>query len=345
MKNFKLILRSLFSNDACVQGGRTRPWYFAIPMFLIAMVLALVPIFVQTITRQGDSIVSSNSYQMDVASERFVEELNNKGITLEIKNHQLLVNGKVDDKEWNDKFTTKDPNGNNCYIHHHIDPTYPDDPTKASPDLGVYYVPSVYLDNSTKYNSIIYFPTEEEGKTMNRNYSMILFTEKTVIVYIYASSKNSNQSIGTIYGDYNSLDDGFKINDIKSWDEWKSFYRAAYNSNRLKLTWQTTLIMLAINAGITIFMGFMLWILTRGRNNLNWFGLWETQKISYWATISPAILTTGLGFLIASFSQVMFPMLLGVRVMWLSMKLLRPENASMYPPLKQKVVDVKPIKN
>lgn len=344
MKNFKLILRSLISNDACIQGGRTRPWYFAIIIFFISMVLALVPIFVQTITKQGDSIVSSNAYQMDVSSERFVEALNDSGLTLEVKNHQLLVNGKVDDTEWNAAFTTKDPNGNNCYIHSHPHETFPEDPTKAINDLGVYYVPSAYLDNSTKYNSIIYFPGEEEGKTINRNYSMILFTEKNVIIYIYASSKSSNQSIGTIYGDYNSLDDGFKINDIKSWDDWKSFYRAAYNNNRLKLTWQTTLIMFGINAGITIFMGFMLWVLTRGRNNLNWFGIWETQKIGAWCTLTPGILAVGLGFLISSFSQVMFPMLMGVRVMWLSMKWLRPENASMYPPLKQKVVDVKPVK-
>ena len=104
--------------------------------------------------------------------------------------------------------------------------------------------------------------------------------------------------------------------------------------------------MLGVNAGISIFMGFMLWVLTRGKNNLRWFGIWETQKIVGWTTVTPAILTTGLGFLISSFSQVMFPLLLGVRIMWLSMKLLRPENKDIYPPLEKKdrVIDVKPAK-
>lgn len=345
MKNFKLILRSLVSNDACIQGGRTRPWYLVIPMFLIAMILALVPIFVQTITKQGDSIVSSNAYQMDVSSQRFVEALNDNGITMEIKNHKLLVNGKVSKTEWEAAFTTKDESENNCYIHEHPDATNPEDANKAIRDLGVYYVPKAELTDE-KYNTIVTFPVkDEEGNVtkVNRNYSLILFTEENVIIYVYASSKTSNNSIGTIYGDYQSFEDGFKINDIKNWEDWKSFYRVAYNNNRLKLTWQTTLIMLGINAGITVFMGFMLWVLTRGRNNLNWFGLWETQKIAFWCTLSPAILTAGLGFLIASFSQVMFPMLMGVRVMWLSMKWLRPENAQMYPPLKEKVVDVKPL--
>lgn len=343
MKNLKLILRSLISNDACIQGGRTRPWYFAVPIFLFAMVLALVPIFVQTITRQGDNIVSSNAYQMDVSSQRFVEEINSNGIVMEVKDGKLIV----DEAKWNETFTTTDPSGNNCYIHKHPDAVNPDDETKAFADLGVYYVPKAKLDND-KYSSIVTFPSKDdkgEPIKINRNYSMILFTEENVTIYIYASSKTSNNSIGTIYGDFLSFENGFKINDIKNWEDWKSFYRTTYNNNRLKLSWQTTLIMLAINAGITIFMGFMLWVLTRGRNNLNWFGLWETQKIAAWCTITPGILTVGLGFLIASFSQVMFPMLMGVRVMWLSMKLLRPENASMYPPLKQKEVDVKPIKN
>ena len=85
--------------------------------------------------------------------------------------------------------------------------------------------------------------------------------------------------------------------------------------------------------------------------NHHWYQRWYRclygfyALIAYWATITPAILTTGLGFLLTSFSQVLFPLLLGVRIMWLSMKLLRPENANAYPPLKdEKVVDVKPVR-
>ena len=344
MKNFKLILRSLLSNHACVEGGRRKPWYFAVPMFILAMLLAIIPIFVQTFTREGDALVSANSYQMDVSSQRFLEEIDANGITMEIKNHKLVV----DEKKWNETFTTTDASGNNCYIHYH-----PVEGGDSFPDLGVYYIPSIKM-NDELYKTITTFPsTDKDGNPTraNRTYSFILFTDDSVTIYVYAAAKQSGQSIGTIYGDYQNLPDGWTINSIKgettakSWENWRYFYRKAYDNNRLKLSWQTTLMMAGINAGITIFMGFMLWILTRGKNNLNWFGLWETQKIVYWTTITPAILTTGLGFLITSFSQVMFPLLLGVRIMWLSMKLLRPENAQLYPPLKEsKVVDVKPLK-
>ena len=340
MKNFKLFLKSLISNHACVEGGRKKPWYAAVIIFIVAMALALIPIFVQTITKQGDSIVSTNRYEMDVASYRFVETINEKGIDMKVQDHKLIVN----EEKWNDTFTDKDASGNNCYIHCHND----------SPDLGVYYIPSVRLTDD-KYSSIVNFPSvNENGEaiTVSRTYSYILFTEENVYIYIYARAKSSNQSIGTIYGDYKYLDDGYSINAMytesvnATWDNWTEFYRLAYNNTRLELTWKTTLIMFGVNAGISIFMGFMLWVLTRGKTNLNWFGIWETQKIVYWTTLTPAILTTGLGFLISSFSQVMFPLLLGVRIMWLSMKLLRPENKDLYPPLKskEKVVDVKPVK-
>lgn len=343
MKNFKLILKSFISNHACVEGGRTKPWYFAVIMFFFAMLLSIIPIFVQTYTRQGDSLVATNSYQMDVSSQRFLEELNKKGIEMKVQNKQLIV----DEEKWNASFTDKDPSGNNCYIHQHLDAYN----KEYYADLGVYYIPSVKLTDDV-YKSITTFPTtNEDGEVVrtNRNYSFIVFTEKTVSIYIYA--KSASKSIGTIIGDYKSLEDGYTINSIlgdnleSTWGSWKAFYRKAYDSSRLELSWKTPLIMLAVNAGISIFMGFMLWVLTRGKNNLNWFGVWETQKIVAWCTLSPAILTTGLGFLLASFSQVMFPLLLGVRIMWLSMKLLRPENKDIYPPLKdKKVVNVKPVK-
>lgn len=345
MKNFKLILRSLLSNHACVEGGRRKPWYFAVPMFFFAMLLALIPIFVQTYTKDGDVIVASNSYEMDVASARFIEEINAHDIEMKVENKKLIV----DEEKWNKTFTDVDASGNNCYIHRHIDAVTGNE----FPDLGVYYMPSIRLTDDV-YNSITSFPsTDAEGNPtkVNRTYSFMIFTEKSVTIYVYAAAKTSNQSIGYVYGDYEHLPEGYRINDIQgesvaaTWDNWKLFYRRAYDTYRLRLSWQTPLMMFGINAGITIFMGFMLWVLTRGKNNLNWFGIWETQKIVAWTTVTPAILTTGLGFLISSFSQVMFPLLLGVRIMWLSMKLLRPENKDIYPPLKNDtIVDVKSVK-
>ena len=206
MKNFKLILRSLISNHAVVQGARTKKWFFAIIMVFLSMILALIPTFVQSWTKEGDSIVSSNTYEIDVASERFLESIRDNDIVMTVENGQLIV----DEEKWNNTYTTTDASGNKCYIHMHGE----------TPDLGVYYVPYVKLTDDL-YKTITSFPsTDADGNptTVTRNYSFILFTEKTVTIYIYAVGKPGGQSIGTIYGDYQNLPTGWTINSILAED-------------------------------------------------------------------------------------------------------------------------------
>lgn len=345
MKNLKLILKSLISNHACVEGGRKRAWFFAIPMFLVAVILSLVPSFVKTITTQGDAVVSRYTYEMDGSSYLFLEELNSKGVKLELKNDNMVPTDEDGEVLWEKVFTTYDyEGGHQCYIHKHKDAVSGEE----FADLGVYYVGEI---NEDFYNSVIKFPAKDEkGEDIkvNRTYNYIIFSRKSVVIGFYSGGSN----IGTVVGDYESLEKDFAVNDIfvegdlvKTWENWKTFYRRVYDNNRVKLAWQTVGILAAINVGITVFMGLMLWVLTRGKNNLHWFGLWETQKIAYWATLSPAILSVAFGFLLTQFAQIMFPLLVGVRIMWLSMKLLRPENAEIYPSLKKnKVIDVKSVK-
>ena len=340
MKNLKLLLSSLISNHSCVEGGRKKPWFFAVPMFLIAMILALIPPFVQTITKQGDSSISSVSYEMDEALLAFSKTLNDNGIEMTVSSDKRLV---ITAGSFDTIATNTDDFEHKCYTHSY----WNDKASEYQPDLDIYYVADINLVDDTYFKMNV--TTESGTSKANRTRSVLLFTNESVSFYIYSIPKGA--AVASIYGDYQSFEEGYKVNQIykgtkaNTWTEWKSFFRVAYDANRVKTTWMTTGILAGINFAITVFMGLMLWVLTRGKNNLNWFGLWETQKIAYWASISPAILAVGLGFLLTSFAQVVYPMLLGVRVMWLSMKLLRPENADLYPSLKQeKAVKVKAVK-
>ena len=113
-----------------------------------------------------------------------------------------------------------------------------------------------------------------------------------------------------------------------TWANWKTLIRKFYNQTRLKAAGMQLAIMSAINVGIVLIMGFMVWVLTRGKNNpYRMFNVWESYKIVFWAGLTPALLTCGLGFLIKTFASTLFPLLLGVRVMWLSMKSLRPDGS------------------
>ena len=87
MKNFKLILKSLISNNACIEGGRKKQWFFATIMFFLAMILAILPLFVQTMNNNGDDVFASYSYGADVATLKFNEYLNDSNIKLVVKSN------------------------------------------------------------------------------------------------------------------------------------------------------------------------------------------------------------------------------------------------------------------
>ena len=88
----------------------------------------------------------------------------------------------------------------------------------------------------------------------------------------------------------------------------------------------TSLLFLGIYVGLVFVMGLLVFVLTRGKNNMfNYLTFIDTQKIVWWACLTPAILAMILGFILTNFAQMMFIVLLGLRVMWISMKQLRPQ--------------------
>lgn len=363
MKRFKLILKSLINNDACVEGGRKHPFWIALIMFFLSMVLAVIPVFVQTITKKGSSFVSSNSYGVEVGTQRFVEDINEKGLIMEVKEQDGQKYLSLDQETWDNTYTYTDHKDYHVYQHYS---------ELGQIDLEVYYIQnftSIDIEEITKNK-----PVWSDGEFIGfekRTVSFIIFGSKDVYSIVY---NMSGAQVGSLVGDYKHCEVGFKLNDLDNvsidgnvinvvnvnaqtyaayvdgvWANWIKFFDDAYLYQRGQLTWKTTLLMFGINAGLVIFMGLMIFILTRGKHNpYRIFTIFECMWIACWASLTPAILTSGLGFLIKSFSQIIFPLLLGVRIMWLSMKSLRPDygSAPQQNQSKQvKTVDVKPVKN
>ena len=99
----------------------------------------------------------------------------------------------------------------------------------------------------------------------------------------------------------------------------------SYESSKTVNVWGTSGIYLAIFFGLSVVMGFIMWILTRGKNNPNnYFTPWLTQKIEARLALSPAIITLIAGFFLTNQAPLFFILTLGLRVMWISMKELRP---------------------
>lgn len=106
---------------------------------------------------------------------------------------------------------------------------------------------------------------------------------------------------------------------------WIGFLNEAYSVTRINNTMMMLSLIGGINSIIILVFGFTLWILTRGkRNPNNTMKLHETIKMSCISAVSPAILSLILGFIIPSFATLSFMLLASFRLMWLSMKTLRP---------------------
>lgn len=109
-------------------------------------------------------------------------------------------------------------------------------------------------------------------------------------------------------------------------NSWKQVFAAGWNNTRVTLGWQYTGIGFAINVGSTFLLGLMVFLMTRGKNNpFRTYSFWDGQKIAYFASFCPALLSL-LGFIpmLSTLGMFLYMLLLGLRIMWMSTKSLRP---------------------
>lgn len=107
---------------------------------------------------------------------------------------------------------------------------------------------------------------------------------------------------------------------------WKNVFNEIYLFTKTNSILYQTFFFLGIYAVIVLFMGLMIFLLTRGkRNSFNYLTFWQCEKISMWASVSPGLLSLILGFLLSSYAVMFFIILMGLRTMWLCMKQLRPQ--------------------
>ena len=179
-----------------------------------------------------------------------------------------------------------------------------------------------------------------------RTSSFILFTRNAVYSRTYKSSTAST----SLSGNFNHLVEAFPslegrntftlkdvlTNNVSTTasisekqdaylDNFKKFSDYAYIDQRTKQTWVSFGIYIGINGGLMLIMGLVTFLMTRGKNNPNKsIKFLECFSMAFWAGLSPAVLSLILGFLVPSFGMMTFLMFYSFRIMFLSMKHLRP---------------------
>ena len=306
MKNVKLFLKSLFSNNAAIDGARKKPWYAAIIIFFLSIVLSVIPSTVMELKKHGDKYFESTTYNTQEAVTEFAKYLNEENKTFYVKEstdgkRYLVADAGLAKECLKGQFVF-------AYVQNSkIEAGYLNTFTNSKTGVGVSYF---VFTPDTLYIRIL-DPNDHK-------------TDKIKLQCIDAYKKIDANQIKKSYVKGSNNTETAK----KTWENWKVLIKNFFNQTRLRAAGLQLGIISAVNAGISLIMGFMVWVLTRGKNNpYRLFTVWDSFKISFWAGTTPAILTVALGFLITRFASTLFPLFLGVRVMWLTMKSLRPDGS------------------
>ena len=192
------------------------------------------------------------------------------------------------------------------------------------------------------FNPYIYDEQEDIEKTRN-NTSFVIFGKTSFVWIKYNSIKNADINtgytpVGQFTGTYRDIKCVTKLSELKGTTLTETvnksavFLKEGYNELMLNNAAIQLAIYLAINAGIVLLMGFVLWLMTRGKNNpFRTYKIWETMQISCWTAFTPALLALVFGFIMGSSNSMagfMFVLIFGIRCMWLAMKNLRPTAAN-----------------
>lgn len=353
-KTGKVILKSLINNNQAVNGARHKPWFIAVIMAFISLILSLIPTFVTALNQSGDKFIASNTYGTEYGlintSVKFSEYAGAETLSI-IKNES----GKkvFDIPESTDVF----------YVNKHKEDQYVKIPLSEDTykyemqeveviDFVVYFKKTSdsktfkAFRNNIKAGKVNPYNTEEPANPDYKGKSFLLISERQIAMTIYV---NGSEKV-SYAGDTVTFKEGYSLKDlalVKTSDgsevspvdadtslafrngvmkNYKSFFKLGYENNKIISLWTNTGILAAVNVVVMFFMGLLMFILTRGKKNpFRIYTFWDTQKIAYWASPSPAVLSVGVGFLFSSFAAMAFVLLFGLRIMWLSMKELRPQ--------------------
>lgn len=322
------VFSSLISNQACVDGGRESPWWIAVIFFVLSLCLPLIPVMTSLNKGYGASFVASANYGTD------------RGLS--ITSQAFKDDGYRFVKDSDNIMHFYDENGNENDVHKDdIYQGYYNFRFFVSPLTGTRF--TVLVEGLTKARYTIgtttFAPADAKDEECYTP-SFIALSPETMVMVIY-----KNQSVNKASSTYGNLNWVNTSNDellarvlksrqgstdskeVQVLENWKDIFNETYLQAKSMTLRNSTLLYAGIYLGLILFLGLMLFLLTRGKNNpfhtLNFF---VCQKIAWWASFTPAVLGMILAFVFAGnmIGQMGFIVLLSLRVMWLSMRQLRP---------------------
>ena len=328
----------LVSNQRAIDAAKELPLWLAIIFFVLSLFIPTIPNLVTTSQTYGSSFLSSATYGTDVSLYEGSTSLKAGGYEFKLEDGSLnkYLNGEKKTNEETSVYETP--------LFQHVNAV------SGNIQLEIYYVnykDQEFANFATSLSSRKFkIGTTIQDQSAEENIyaaSFLILAPTDVFMGVY---KNNSTTVagstyrGVTWGDQiptntNLIADYFLKGtdgtntgkDVKTtFSNWCTFFDQTYLSERGRSMGIQCGLFAGIYAGLIIFMGLLLFLLTRGKKNIfNFLSFFTCEKISVYAALAPAILALILGFILPQFAQMAFIVLFGVRIMWLTMKQLRPQ--------------------
>ena len=353
MKTLKLIFQSLFSN-APIMEAKIQPWYIALIIFVVSILLATFPTYTQINNREGSNFLSGNTYSIENALVLFSETLEEGNVDLVVTNRDEadVTIAELDNQgtAWESVFTQT------LAAH----PTFPffQYTVNNQVRLRVFYQNGNSDEVTGAFaNALLALPIGDDNIG-----SFLLLGNAAVYMYVYnPAALTANTATGEGFttafsGTYDAIPAGtnlgnFVLTDVDGntintsdlvlytrvvFDNWLNFFDQSFAYSKSVLLLAQTGLTFVVNAIMALLMSLVIFIMTRGKNNPNkHFKFSDTMKIGAWALLSPALVTIIAGALFPEFAGTAFVLFVGLRLMWLSSRYLRPVDMVATPTVKK----------
>ena len=333
----------LVNNAAAIRGAKNGPLWLTIVFFVLSLFLPVLPIFISQVNVNGSTFLNKYTYGLEKTVTAMAIELKDArkvefdlGVDhiLSIKENGNTVSlgaygaekpfatyenkatGQYDFMLYvSDVMTANEKKNVNTAISAK---TYKLTTKEATTEKESIYTPSYMIVFPDSFYMVIYASnsTKVVTSSFTGDFKTMAATDKGLTELLTVKDKDGNAVA------QNLLNEDYTNGVLKNF---KKVLDKSYESSKTVNVWGTSGIYLAIFFGLSVVMGFIMWILTRGKNNPNnYFTPWLTQKIEARLALSPAIITLIAGFFLTNQAPLFFILTLGLRVMWISMKELRP---------------------
>ena len=351
----KTTLLSNFNNDTAIECAKNNPLWIGILLAVAGVILPVVPILTTTLSTYGSQGLKTYKYGLERFNTSIALDLYSKGYEFKVNDSNELIRYKDGEVAAQTEETTPIT----AY-------TSVGTEGKKNLEFTVYYSERNSASVKTLISSLeaatyVYGTDQvatgtEEGATYYRPSFMLLYKDG---IYVYLTKSGTAEKITTIGGDwkhteknadiikplltvgdkldtfsaqdvdtdghFNLLRDADYINAVQK--NFEKLYNDSYLTTKNKTVLTYTLMFFGIYVALVVLMGLLIFILTRGKKNpMNYLTYWTCTKISMWSAFAPGVLAMIMGFLLSNFATMFFIILFGLRVMWLSMKNLRPVN-------------------